>query len=75
MNASPAVRDEAPRSSSPYSGVPGAPRTTAPYTGEASYNRLPAVPPTKCVENPRVQVRPCGNVRSLLPRIREKSSV
>jgi hypothetical protein len=74
-NASPVATDEAPRSSSPYSGVPGAPRTTALHTGEASYNRLPVALHTKCGENPLVQVRPCGNVCSLLPRIREKSSV
>jgi hypothetical protein len=74
-NASLAARDEAPRSSSPYNEVPDAPRTAAPRTREASYNRLPVVPPTRCEENPLVQVRPCGNVCSLLLRIREKSSV
>jgi hypothetical protein len=75
MNASLAVGDEAPGSSSPYSGALGASQTAAPRTGEASCNRLPEVPPTRYGGNPLVQVRPCGTVRSLLPRIREKSSV
>jgi hypothetical protein len=75
MNVSLAVRDEAPGSSSPYSGAPGASRTAAPRTGEASCILLPEAPPTKYEGNPLVQVRPCGNVCSLFPRIREKSSV
>jgi hypothetical protein len=42
---------------------------------EASCNQLPEVPPTKYGGNPLVQVRQCGTMHSLRPRIREKSSV
>jgi hypothetical protein len=75
MNASLAVRDEALGSSSPYSGALDASQIAAPRTGEVSCNRLPEAPPTRYGKNPLVQVRPCGTVRSLHPRIREKSSV
>jgi hypothetical protein len=75
MNASLAVRDEALGSSSPYSRALGASRAAAPCTGEASCNRLPKVPLTRYEENPLVQVHPCGTVRSLRPRICEKSFV
>jgi hypothetical protein len=75
MNASLAVRGEALGSSSPYSGALGSSQTAAPRTREASCNRLPEAPTIRYGENPLVQVRPCGTVRSLHPRIREKSSV
>ena len=75
VNASLAAGDEAPGSSSPYSGALGASRTAAPRTEEASCNQPPEVPPTKYGESPLVQARQCGIVHSLHPRIRGKSSV
>jgi hypothetical protein len=74
-NASLAVGDEAPGSSSPYSGALGASRTAAPRTKKVSCNRPPEVPPTKYRENPLAQARQCGTVHSLRPRIRGKSSM
>jgi hypothetical protein len=74
-NAILAIRDEALGSSSPYNGALGASQTAAPRTGEASCNQLPEVPPTRYGETPLVQVRQCGTVHFLRPRIREKSSV
>jgi hypothetical protein len=74
-NASLAVGDEAPGSSSPYSGALDASRTAAPRTEEASCIRPPEVPPTRYGESPLVQARQCGTMHSLRPRIREKSSV
>jgi hypothetical protein len=74
-SASLAAGDEAPGSSSPYSGALGASRTAAPRTEEASCIRPPEVPPTKYGESPLVQARQCGTMRSLRPRIRGRSSV
>jgi hypothetical protein len=71
----PGCRDEAPGSSSPYSGALDASQTAAPRTGEASRNQLPEVPPTRYMGNPLVRACQCGTVHSLRPRIREKSSV
>jgi hypothetical protein len=53
----------------------GASRTAAPRIGEASCNPLPKVPPTRYEGNPLVQVRQCGTVHFLRPRIHEKSYV
>jgi hypothetical protein len=75
MNASLAVGDEAPGSSSPYSGALNASRTAAPRTEEASCIRPPEVPPTKCGESPPVQARQCGTVHFRRLRIRGKPSV
>jgi hypothetical protein len=63
-NASLAVGDEAPGSSSPYSGALCASRTAAPCIGEVSCIQLPEVPPTKYGENPLVQARQCVTVHS-----------
>ena len=75
VNASLAAGDEAPRSSSPYSGALGASQTAAPCTEEVSCIRPPEVPPTKCGESPLMQARQCGTVHSRRLRIRGKSSV
>jgi hypothetical protein len=75
MNASLAIEDEAPGSSSPYSGALDASRTAALRTEEASCNRPPEVPPTKCGESPLVQARQCGTVHFRRLRIRGESSV
>jgi hypothetical protein len=75
MNASLAIGDEAPGSSSPYSGALDASRTAAPRTEGVSRIRPPEVPPTKRGESPLVQVRQCGTVHFRHLRIRGKSSV
>src|SRR5688572_17364510 len=75
VNASLAVGDEAPGSSSPYNGALDASRTAAPRTEEASCIRPPEVPPTKCGESPLVQACQCGTVHYRRLRIRGKSSV
>jgi hypothetical protein len=61
--------NEAPRSSSPYSGALGASRTAAPRTEEVSCIQPPEVPPTKYGESPLVQARQCGTVHSRHLRI------
>jgi hypothetical protein len=75
VNASLAAGGEAPRSSSPYSGAPGASRNAAQRTEGVSGTWPPEVPPTKYGGSPLVQARQCGLVHSRRLRIRGKSSV